>query len=91
MTRKLGMADGALFVALMREIAADAAESAALADLAAECARIGEWMHDAGLDDRLAGSVPFCTMSRCATTGWQLLHQIGQSRTSRPRSPRPSR
>ncbi len=45
--------------------------------LARECARIGEWMlHDASLDDRLAGSVPFCTMCAVATAGWQLLRQL---------------
>ena len=75
-TRKLGMEDGGVFVALMRDIAGDSADAPALAQLARECARIGEWMlHDASLDDRLAGSVPFCTMCAVATAGWQLLRQ----------------
>jgi hypothetical protein len=30
---------------------------------------------DASLDDRLAGSVPFLTMSAVAVAGWQLLRQ----------------
>jgi hypothetical protein len=79
-TRKLGLASGTVFVTLMRDIAAGAAEaddSPSLAELARECARIGEWMlHDASLDDRLGGSVPFCTMCAVATAGWQLLRQL---------------
>jgi hypothetical protein len=75
-TRKLGLESGAVFVALMRDIAADATEVPSLTALARECARIGEWMlHDASLDDRLAGSVPFCTMCAVAAAGWQLLRQ----------------
>jgi len=75
-TRKLSMEDGGVFVALMRDIAGDSADAPALAQLARECARIGEWMlRDSGLDDRLAGSVPFCTMCAVATAGWQLLRQ----------------
>ncbi len=30
---------------------------------------------EASLDDRLAGSVPFCTMFAVAVAGWQLLRQ----------------
>jgi hypothetical protein len=30
---------------------------------------------EASLDDRLAGSVPFCTMAAVAVAGWQLLRQ----------------
>jgi hypothetical protein len=76
-TRKLGLESGAVFVALMRDIAAEAADTPTLAELARECARIGEWMlHDASLDDRLAGSVPFCTMCAVAAAGWQLLRQL---------------
>jgi len=75
-TRKLGLESGAVFVALMRDIAADAGDTPTLAELARECARIGEWMlHDASLDDRLSGSVPFCTMCAVATAGWQVLRQ----------------
>ncbi|MBO9498360.1 MAG: acyl-CoA dehydrogenase [Novosphingobium sp.] len=76
-TRKLGLEGGAAFVALMRDIAADAGDSPALAELARSCGQIGEWMlHDASLDDRLAGSVPFCTMCAVATAGWQLRRQL---------------
>ncbi|WEK45502.1 MAG: acyl-CoA dehydrogenase [Candidatus Andeanibacterium colombiense] len=76
-TRKLGLESGAVFIALMRDIAGDAGDTPTLAELARECARIGEWMlHEASLDDRLAGSVPFCTMCAVATAGWQLLRQL---------------
>ena len=39
-------------------------------------AHIARWMRDeASLDDRLAGSVPFCTMAAVAVAGWQLKKQ----------------
>ncbi|MET0589087.1 MAG: acyl-CoA dehydrogenase family protein [Novosphingobium sp.] len=75
-TRKLSMENGEVLASLMAEIAADAAEAPALAALARDSAEIGEWMrNDASLDDRLAGSVPFCTMCAVAVAGWQLLRQ----------------
>ena len=40
------------------------------------CREIAGWMLDqASLDDKLAGSVPFCTMCAVAVSGWQLLRQ----------------
>ena len=75
-TRKLGMDNGGVLAALMAEIAREAADEPALADLAQACARIGGWMRaDASLDDRLAGSVPFLTMCAVAVAGWQLVRQ----------------
>ena len=75
-TRKLGYEGGAVLAALMHEIAGDAADAPTLAALANECAAIGQWMlHDASLDDRLAGSVPYLTMCATAVAGWQLLRQ----------------
>jgi hypothetical protein len=76
-TRKLGLEDGGVVAALMAEITADAGgEAPALAKLAETCAAIGKWMRDeASLDDRLAGSVPFCTMCAVAVAGWQMLRQ----------------
>jgi hypothetical protein len=60
----------------MDEIAGDCAEAPALVELAQTCRAVGEWMAgDASLDDRLAGSVPFCTMAAVAVAGWQLLRQ----------------
>ncbi len=75
-TRKLGLEGGAVFAGLLGELARDAALEPTLAALAAECAAVAEWMsEEAGLDDRLAGSVPFCTMLAVAVAGWQLLRQ----------------
>jgi alkylation response protein AidB-like acyl-CoA dehydrogenase len=75
-TRKLGMEQGGVLASLMSEIARDAGDIEALAALASECARIGQWMAaEASLDDRLAGSVPFLTMCAVAVAGWQLLRQ----------------
>lgn len=75
-TRKLGMENGGVLASLMAEIERDAAGAPPLAQLAGECAGIGEWMRgSASLDDRLAGSVPFLTMCAVAVAGWQLLKQ----------------
>ena len=75
-TRKLGLEGGEPLLALFAEIARDAADEVELASLAQECGSIARWMRDeASLDDRLAGSVPFCTMAAVAVAGWQLLRQ----------------
>lgn len=75
-TRKLGLEGGEAMIALFDEVARDAGDEANLAQLAGECAAIARWMRDeASLDDRLAGSVPFCTMAAVAVAGWQLLRQ----------------
>ncbi len=76
-TRKLGLEGGEVFAALMADIARDTADEPALFALAGDCAAIATWMRDeASLDDRLAGSVPFCTMCAVAVAGWQLLAQL---------------
>lgn len=75
-TRKLSMDNGSVLAALMAEIASDTEDTPPLAALADDCAQVAEWMlKDASLDDRLAGSVPFCTMCAVAVAGWQLLRQ----------------
>jgi 3-(methylthio)propanoyl-CoA dehydrogenase len=75
-TRKLGYEGGAVLTALFDEIAIDCSDEPQLAGLAADCAAIARWMaSEASLDDKLAGSVPFCTMSAVAVAGWQLLRQ----------------
>lgn len=75
-TRKLGLEDGAALLGLIAAIEAYAGEESALAALARDCRAIAEWMRgEASLDDRLAGSVPFCTMLAVAVAGWQLLRQ----------------
>jgi alkylation response protein AidB-like acyl-CoA dehydrogenase len=75
-TRKLGLEGGEAILALFADIARDAASEPALAALAQDCAAVARWMQsEASLDDRLAGSVPFCTMAAVAVAGWQLLKQ----------------
>ena len=75
-TRKLGMENGGVLTSLMEEIVREAADEPGLSALARECSEIGHWMlREASLDDRLAGSVPFCTMCAVAVAGWQLLRQ----------------
>lgn len=75
-TRKLGLDGGNAIVALFETIMRDAAGEKALQSLAGECAGIARWMQDeASLDDRLAGSVSFCTMAAVCVAGWQLMKQ----------------
>ncbi len=76
-TRKLGLDGGEALTGLIADIARDAAEEPALARLAGRCEGVACWMREkASLDDRLAGSVPFCTMVAVAVAGWQLLRQL---------------
>ena len=73
-TRKLGLEGGAALDTLFADIA-QASESP-LAELAESCRAIAGWMREeASLDDRLAGSVPFTTMSAVAVAAWQLARQ----------------
>ena len=75
-TRKLGLEDGQALIGLLEEIARESADEPALFALAGECAAVARWMREeASLDDRLAGSVPFCTMLAVAVAGWQLTKQ----------------
>jgi 3-(methylthio)propanoyl-CoA dehydrogenase len=75
-TRKLGLEGGEALVALFETIAREASEEYALCALAMDCANVARWMRDdASLDDRLAGSVPFCTMAAVCVAGWQLMKQ----------------
>jgi len=76
LTRKLGLEQGEVLLALLADVARDSATAPALGALAADCIAIAEWMRSqASLDDRLAGSVPFTTMCAVAVAGWQLLRQ----------------
>ena len=73
---KIGIARAAAPKALLSEVEAAAGPAAALVELARTCSSIADWMLDeASLDDRLAGSVPFCTMCAVAVAGWQSLLQ----------------
>ena len=76
-TRKLGFEQGGVLKALMEEITRDATSEPRLAELAMMCGAIADWMmSEASLDDRLAGSVPYCTMCAVAVAGWQMLKQM---------------
>lgn len=75
-TRKLGLEAGGVVDALIADIIADSADAPHLHALAQDCRAIAGWMvNEASLDDRLAGSVPFCTMLAVAVAGWQLKKQ----------------
>ena len=75
-TRKLGLDGGEALIGFLEEIARDCAEEPTLFALAGDCAGVARWMReDASLDDRLAGSVPFCTMMAVLVAGWQLTKQ----------------
>jgi 3-(methylthio)propanoyl-CoA dehydrogenase len=75
-TRKLAMENGGVMLELLAEIARDAGAEPALETLARDCRDVAEWMlGDAGLDDRLAGSMPFLTMCATAVAAWQLHRQ----------------
>ena len=75
-TRKLGYEGGEVLTALFADIIADCADAPTLQALAQDCIDVARWMAtDASIDDKLAGSVPFCTMASVAVAGWQLLRQ----------------
>ena len=75
-TRKLGYENGAVLIRLLEDVAADPASHANVAALAKDCISVAKWMiGEASLDDRLSGSVPFCTMCSVAVAGWQLSRQ----------------
>ena len=76
MTRKLGLDGGEALIGFLEGIARDCADEPTLFALAGDCAGVARWMREeASLDDRLAGSVPFCTMMAVLVAGWQLVKQ----------------
>ena len=76
-TRKLGLEGGAVVERLIADIRRDSEGEPGLVALAEDCRAVAEWMRGAaGIDDKLAGSVPFCTMLAVAVAGWQLLRQL---------------
>jgi len=75
-TRKLGLEGGGVVQSLIADILGESADEPQLRALAQDCASVASWMsEEASLDDRLAGSVPFCTMLSVAVAGWQLAKQ----------------
>ena len=74
--RKLPMENGDVARTLLAQIAADASAEPHLAELAKTCATLTDWLlTEASLDDRLAGSVPFCNMLATAICGWLMVKQ----------------
>ncbi len=75
-TRKLGYEQGGVLASLFADMTADCGDAPQLKALAEDCAAVAQWMvSEASLDDKLAGSVPFCAMAATAVAGWQLLRQ----------------
>ncbi len=79
--RKLGMAGGDVVRGLIADVQADAGNHPALASLAGDVAQVTEYMVGASVDDRLAGSYPYCTMMAVMAAGWLMLkqHQAAQA------------
>ena len=75
--RKLGLGDGLVFDALIADVRAESADErlVALTDAVEICAAT---FREAGMDDRLAGSYPFLTMSSVMVAGW-LLERIARA------------
>jgi hypothetical protein len=75
-TRKLSYEGGEVLNSLFAEIVADCSDAPTLQALAQDCIDVARWMNtDASIDDKLAGSVPFCHMAATAVAGWQLQRQ----------------
>jgi len=73
--RKLGMAGGDLVRALIDDIAHGAADFPELSQLVDACRAVTDWMTNADIPDRLAGSYPYLTMLSTATCGWLMALQ----------------
>lgn len=74
--RKLGMEGGDVIRRHLQAITAEAGDQAGLKALAGACAEVTEWMLQASVDDRLAGSYAYTTMMAVATAGWLMLKQL---------------
>jgi len=73
--RKLGMAGGEGVRSLIADIAHGAGDFPELADLAEACGAVTDWLEQADMPDRLAGSYPYLTMLATATCGWLMALQ----------------
>ncbi|MEM8696925.1 MAG: acyl-CoA dehydrogenase [Pseudomonadota bacterium] len=76
--RKLHMGGGSAMASLLTDIADGADGEQGLADLAADCEAVVNWLSsgDASVDDQLAASYPFLTMLSVATSGWLMARQL---------------
>ena len=75
-SRKLAMQGGDVIRNHLAAISADAAEHAGLSALAAATANVTDYMLNADIDDRLAGSYAYTNMMAVATSGWLMLKQL---------------
>ena len=71
--RKLAMANGGTFAALIEDLRGG--EHARLSALVDACDRVGRTLQTADADDKLAASYPFLTMLSVATCGWLLARE----------------
>jgi len=72
--RKLGLDNGGVFLALIADMRAEAADSGLIALIDA-CEEVGRRLMTLDADDRLAASYPFLTMLSVATCGWLMERQ----------------
>jgi alkylation response protein AidB-like acyl-CoA dehydrogenase len=75
--RKLRMQGGEAVASLLSDIANGAEGETGLAELAADCEAVVNWLSSgqASVDDQLAASYPFLTMLSVATCGWLMARQ----------------
>ena len=74
-SRKLGLDGGVAMAGLIAEIRTEASDNTNLAALADAVQVVAEWMKDASIDDRLAGSYAYMTMLSVATCGMLMSRQ----------------
>ncbi|MEE9433828.1 MAG: acyl-CoA dehydrogenase [Sphingorhabdus sp.] len=74
--RKLGLRGGDAIRDLIALIGREADNHTGLKALAGACAEVTEYMLQAPVDDRLAGSYPFTTMLSVAVSGWLMAKQL---------------
>ncbi|PKP96716.1 MAG: acyl-CoA dehydrogenase, partial [Alphaproteobacteria bacterium HGW-Alphaproteobacteria-13] len=68
--------------ALIDDIARGAGDAPELAALAEACRAVTDWMEQASVPDRLAGSYPYLTMLATATCGWLMAVENKAARTA---------
>ncbi len=74
--RKLGMRGGDAIREHLARIGTEAGDHAGLKALAGATAQVTEYMLGAPVDDRLAGSYAYMTMTAVATSGWLMAKQL---------------
>jgi 3-(methylthio)propanoyl-CoA dehydrogenase len=74
--RKLAMRGGDMIREHLARIGAEAGEHSLLKSLAGSCAEVTEFLLDASVDDRLAGSYAYMMMMAVATCGWLMAKQL---------------